>query len=97
MSIILGLNANHADSSACLIKNGKLLFAIEEERINRIKHWAGLPIESIKACLKHANISLDEVNYIAINSNFFSNLFNKLKYSLSNFSNYKYLYEASLN
>ena len=38
MSVILGLNCNHADSSACIIKDGKLMFAIEEERINRIKH-----------------------------------------------------------
>ena len=90
---ILGLNIYHGDSSACLMKNGEIIFAIEEERINRIKHWAGLPIESIKACLNHANISLDQVNYIAINSNFFSNFFQKLKYSLSNFSNYKYLYD----
>ena len=37
MSIILGINCNHADSSACIIKDGELLFAIEEERINRIK------------------------------------------------------------
>ena len=39
MSIILGLNCNHADSSACLIKDGELIIAIEEERINRLKHW----------------------------------------------------------
>ena len=57
---ILGLNIYHGDSSACMMKNGEIIFAIEEERINRIKHWAGLPIESIKACLKHANISLDK-------------------------------------
>ena len=41
MKIILGLNCYHADSAACIIKNGKLIAAIEEERINRIKHWAG--------------------------------------------------------
>ena len=46
---ILGLNIYHADSAACLIKNGSIEFAIEEERINRIKHWAGFPLESIKA------------------------------------------------
>ena len=48
MSIILGINPYHADSSACLLVNGKLECAVEEERLNRIKHWAGLPIESIK-------------------------------------------------
>ena len=41
---ILGLNIYHGDSSACIIKNGEIIFAIEEERINRIKHWAGLPV-----------------------------------------------------
>ena len=37
MSVILGLNCNHADSSACIVKNGKLIIALEEERINRVK------------------------------------------------------------
>ena len=44
MNVILGLNCNHADS-ACIIKNNELAFGIEEERINRVKHWAGLPVE----------------------------------------------------
>ena len=61
MSIILGLNCNHADSSACIIRDGELLFAVEEERINRIKHWAGLPCASIDACLKYTNIDLSDV------------------------------------
>ncbi len=43
---ILGLNAFHGDSSACIMKDGEILVAIEEERIRRIKHWAGFPIES---------------------------------------------------
>ena len=58
MSVVLGLNINHADSSACIIKDGKLLFAIEEERINRTKHWAGLPINSIKACLSYKGLKI---------------------------------------
>ena len=53
MSIILGLNCYHADSSACIFIDNKLEFGIEEERINRKKHWAGLPINSIKACLSY--------------------------------------------
>ena len=77
MSIVLGLNINHADSSACIIRNGELLFAVEEERINRIKHWAGLPIESIKLCLKNSDISIDEITDISINSNPLSNLLPK--------------------
>ena len=51
--IILGLNAYHPDSSACLLIDGKVVIEIEEERINRIKHWSGLPILSIKECLNN--------------------------------------------
>ncbi|GIK62068.1 MAG: hypothetical protein BroJett017_29580 [Ignavibacteriota bacterium] len=61
---ILGLNAYHGDSSACLIKDGKIINAIEEERIRRIKHWAGFPSESIKFCLKDAGITISDVDHI---------------------------------
>ena len=85
MSIILGINCNHADSSACIIKNGELLFAIEEERINRIKHWAGLPCASVDACLKYTNIDLSDVTDIAINTNPLSNLHHKMIYFVKNY------------
>jgi carbamoyltransferase len=49
--ITLGLNAFHGDSSSALFHNGQLTAAIEEERFNRIKHWAGLPVLSVEACL----------------------------------------------
>ncbi len=39
--IILGLNAYHGDSSACIVVDGKLLAAVEKERFTRIKHWVG--------------------------------------------------------
>ncbi len=67
--IILGLNAFHGDSSACLIIDGKLVAAAEEERFRRIKHWAGLPTEAIRYCLDTAGISIKEVDRIAINRN----------------------------
>ena len=41
--IILGLNAYHGDSSACVIIDGKLIAAAEEERFRRVKHWAADP------------------------------------------------------
>jgi len=85
MSVILGLNCNHADSSACLIKDGKLLFAIEEERINRIKHWAGLPCDSIVKCLNSTNTDLSEITDIAINTNPLSNLKHKIVYFTKNY------------
>ncbi|MFN7918885.1 MAG: carbamoyltransferase C-terminal domain-containing protein [Bryobacteraceae bacterium] len=61
---ILGLNAFHGDSSAALFRDGDLKAAVEEERFNRIKHWAGLPVLSANACLRMAG--LDSVDHIAI-------------------------------
>jgi carbamoyltransferase len=64
---ILGLNAYHGDSAACLIRDGQLVAAAEEERFRRIKHWAGLPIRSIDYCLTEGGVSLGDIEHIAIN------------------------------
>jgi len=64
--IILGVNAYHADSSAAIFKDGKMLAAIEEERFRRVKHWAGFPSKAIEFCLKEAGITLDQVDHITI-------------------------------
>ncbi len=82
--IILGINAYHADSSACIVVNGKLIAAAEEERFSRIKHWAGFPVEAIKFCLTMANIKLVDVDYIAVNRNPNANLLRKIYYVVSN-------------
>ena len=102
MSIILGLNCYHADSSACIIKNGKLEFAIEEERLNRKKHTSELPILSIKECLKQTNTDENEVTHIAFNTNPNSNFIIKLKFLIKKF-NFKnkfierYIHKKKLN
>src|SRR6266481_4027466 len=51
---ILGLNAFHGDASAAVLRDGQLVAALEEERLNRVKHWAGLPVSAAKACLEGA-------------------------------------------
>jgi len=79
---ILGINAYHGDSSACLIKDGVLIAAAEEERFRRIKHWAGFPSMSIEFCLMHAEISLSQVDHIAINQDPSANLWRKIIFSL---------------
>ena len=79
---ILGINAYHGDSSCCLIKNGIVLCAIEEERIRRIKHWAGFPSESIKFCLKDQNITIEDIDYITISRDTKKNFLKKVYYSL---------------
>src|SRR2546429_2866462 len=48
---ILGLNAFHGDASGAVLRDGQLVAALEEERLNRVKHWAGLPVLAAKACL----------------------------------------------
>src|SRR6202023_2147853 len=65
--IILGLNAYHADSAACLMVNGQLVAAAEEERFRRIKHWAGLPTEAIDYCLREGRLTWRDVDHISIN------------------------------
>ena len=64
---ILGLNAYHGDSAACLVRDGRLVAAAEEERFRRIKHWAGLPTEAIKYCLTEGGLRFGELDHIAIN------------------------------
>ena len=85
MSIILGINANHADSSACILVDGKLEVALEEERINRKKHWAGLPQESINKCLEVLNLKFLDITDIAINTKPNSNLIKKIPFFLKNY------------
>ena len=84
MKIVLGLNAFHADTSACLIMNGKIVAAIEEERINRRKHSVDFPINSINECLKIANVSFKDITDICINSDPTKNLHIKFIHFLKN-------------
>jgi carbamoyltransferase len=68
--VILGLNAFHGDASAAVLRGGRLTSALEEERLNRIKHWAGLPVMAARACLDgaapdHIAISRDPKVHLA--------------------------------
>ncbi len=80
---IIGLNAFHGDSSACLFVDGEMIAAVEEERFRRVKHWAGFPSESIDFCMRAGNVSLDKIDAIAINSDASSARFKKLGFVLS--------------
>lgn len=79
---ILGLNAYHGDAAACLIHNGKIVAAAEEERFRRIKHWAGFPTEAIRYCLQEGGIQLADVHMIAINSDPKANQIQRLLFTL---------------
>src|SRR4029077_17284211 len=65
--LVLGLNAFHGDASAALLANGQFVAAIEEERLNRIKHWAGFPAQAARVCLNGTD--LGELQHVAISRN----------------------------
>ena len=82
--IILGLNIFHGDSSACILKDGKIICAFEEERFTRQKHWAGFPLLSIKNALSHCKLDLDDLDYITISRDPNYNKFKKILFLLKN-------------
>ena len=63
---ILGVSY-HTDAAACLFKDGKLISAISEERLNRVKSWYGIPHQSIKYVLKINNLKIKNLDLIACN------------------------------
>jgi carbamoyltransferase len=63
--ITLGFNYSQMhDSSACIARDGELLFAVAEERISRLKHDAGFPRLAIRACLDFAKVGVDDLEFI---------------------------------
>ncbi|MDP1946767.1 MAG: carbamoyltransferase [Nitrospirota bacterium] len=61
---ILGISAFYHDSAACLIRDGEIIAAAQEERFTRKKHDPGFPHEAVQYCLKAGNISLTDLKYI---------------------------------
>ena len=62
--IVLGINYL-SESSVCLIKNNKLIYALSEERLNRKKNWYGIPYLSINKLLRDCKIKISEIDYFA--------------------------------
>ena len=61
---ILGISAFYHDSAACLIQNGNILAAAQEERFTRVKHDNRFPINAIKYCLEENDISSSQIQYV---------------------------------
>lgn len=61
---ILGISSFYHDSAACLIKNGKILAAAQEERFTRIKHDDSFPLKAIEYCIAEAGIKSEEIAHI---------------------------------
>ena len=65
--IVLGVNAAH-DAAACVMAGGRVLAAVAEERLTRLKHQQGLPSRAIEYCLDAAGLDgLDAVELIVLN------------------------------
>jgi carbamoyltransferase len=63
--ITLGINYSQMhDSSACIVRDGELLFAVAEERISRLKHDAGFPSHAIQACLQFTRTRADQLDEV---------------------------------
>ena len=80
---ILGINAYHAGASACLLRDGELVAAAEEERFRRIKYWAGFPTAAIQYCLAAAGIGPAELDHVGISRNPSANLYKKVLFTLA--------------
>ena len=93
---VIGLNAFHGDSSACVFVNGEMVAAVEEERFRRIKHWAGFPSEAIKYCLDSQGLSLNDIDCIAINTDPKTARLKKALYLLSGQSSWALVKEKIL-
>jgi carbamoyltransferase len=81
---ILGINAYHGDASAALVVDGQLIAAVEEERFNRIKHWAGFPSESIRWCLEAGGVRAEEIDHVAISFDPRANMGRRIGFVLRN-------------
>ncbi len=62
---ILGISAYYHDSAACIIKNGEIIAAAQEERFTRKKHDHRFPINAINFCLSFAGINVNDISYVA--------------------------------
>ena len=62
---ILGISAFYHDSAACLVRDGRIFAAAQEERFTRVKHDFGFPINAIRYCLEETGLRPEELDYVA--------------------------------
>jgi len=79
---ILGINAFHGDASAVLVKDGVLVAAIEEERLNRRKHCAGFPTMAVRAVLASGGVAPADLDHVAISRDPKANLHKKILFAI---------------
>ncbi len=80
---VLGINAYHPDASVALFEDGRLVWAGEEERYNRVKHSSGFPKHALQNCLLETNISPSNIDVVALSRNPKANLLRKIIFMLT--------------
>ncbi|MFH0801291.1 MAG: carbamoyltransferase [bacterium] len=61
---VLGLSCYFHDSAACLVRDGKVVAAAQEERFSRRKNTADFPIQAVNYCLQSGNLTINDIDYI---------------------------------
>src|SRR5512136_3228972 len=62
---ILGISAYYHDSAACLVRDGKIVAAAQEERFTRVKHDPAFPSQAVSFCLRQGGLASQDLNYVA--------------------------------
>jgi len=83
VSVVLGINAYHAGASAALVIDGTTRMAIAEERLNRVKYYAGFPRLAVRRCLDEAGLRFSDVDHVAVGREPNANRGRKIAYVLS--------------
>ena len=81
---ILGISAFYHDSAACLVHDGKIAAAVQEERFTRKKHDHSFPINAIKFCLQYDGLSVNDIDYVT----FYDKPFQKFERILETYLSY---------
>jgi carbamoyltransferase len=82
MSVILGINTHHAGSAASVVIDGVPVVALAEERLNRVKYYAGFPALAIATCLETAGLTFADIDAVAVGRDSSANLHRKLEFAL---------------
>ena len=90
---ILGLNYYYHDTTASIVQDGKLIVAIEEERLTRDKHTWSFPYQSAQKVMEISNLSLEDIDHIAVSILPTLNVGARIRYGLANIRNAKHFFK----
>ncbi len=92
--ILLGIHDGH-DCSCCLMINGKIVYAAQEERFTKLKNDYGFPKKAIENCLKYTGVKTNDISNVALGTNYLNPVLSKLKRN-ANFSIENWIEEQDL-